>query len=110
MEKTPAVSEKGKTNAIISYITFIGTIIAIVLNNTEKNSFTSFHIRQMIGLSLLSILNQYVISLYINSMLGWIITIGLFVLWIIGFMGVLKGEEKKVPLLGDQFQEWFKNI
>jgi uncharacterized membrane protein len=64
----------------------------------------------MIGLSLLSILNSLIISNYVSYIAGTIISIGLLVLWIIGFMGVIKGEEKKVPLLGDQFQEWFKNI
>ena len=64
----------------------------------------------MIGLSIVSILNSLIISRYLSSTAGMIIGIGLFVLWIIGFMGVLKGEEKKVPLLGDQFQEWFKSF
>ena len=101
--------EEGKTIAIISYITFIGTIIAYFMNNTKKNTFASFHIRQMIGLVILSLVNQFAIS-KINGILGMVVGIGLLVLWIIGFIGVTKGEEKRVPLLGDQFQEWFKNI
>jgi len=39
-----------------------------------------------------------------------ILGIGVFILWIIGLIGAIQGEEKKVPLLGDQFQEWFRNI
>lgn len=101
--------EEGKTIAIISYITFIGTIIAYFMNNTKKNTFASFHIRQMIGLVILSLVNQFAIS-KINGILGMVVGIGLLVLWIIGFIGVTKGEEKRIPLLGDQFQEWFKNI
>lgn len=101
--------EAGKTTAIISYITMIGTIIAFFMNNDKKNPFAAFHIRQMIGLSLLSLVNSFVIgrfSAYASGGIG----ILLFVLWIIGFIGAVQGEEKKVPLLGDMFQDWFKGI
>ena len=100
---------EGKTMAIISYITFIGTIIAFIMNNEKKNSFASFHIRQMVGLISLQLVSL-IMSNYINGMLGWIVSLFAFVLWVIGFIGVINGEEKKVPLLGDQFQEWFKGI
>ena len=100
---------EGKTIAIISYITFVGTIIAYFMNNSKKNTFASFHIRQMIGLALLGLINQYTVT-KINGTLGLVVAIGLFVLWIIGIIGAVKGEEKSVPVVGDQFQEWFKNI
>ena len=100
---------EGKTIAIISYITFIGTIVAYFMNNTKKNTFASFHIRQMIGLALLGLINQYAITA-INGTIGLIIAVALFVLWIIGIIGAVKGEEKAVPVIGDQFQEWFKNV
>jgi hypothetical protein len=34
----------------------------------------------------------------------------LFVFRIIGVLGAIKGQEKRIPIFGDQFQEWFKNI
>ncbi|MDY0781476.1 hypothetical protein [Tenacibaculum sp. IB213877] len=102
--------EEGKTIAIISYLTWIGTIVAYAMNSSKKNSFASFHIRQMIGLGILQIINAWVIYGYVGGMTGGIISFVLFILWIIGFIGAIKGEEKKVPLLGDQFQEWFKNV
>ena len=101
--------EEGKTTAIISYITLIGTVIAFIMNNSKKNTFAQFHIRQMIGLGLIALINQYVIGKFI-PMAAMVIGVGLLILWIIGFIGAIQGEEKKVPLLGDQFQEWFKNI
>ena len=42
-------TDNGKNTAIISYLTIIGTIIAIILNNDKKNDFASFHIRQALG-------------------------------------------------------------
>jgi len=107
--KNQTVNE-GKTTAIISYITWIGTIIAFIMNNDKRNSFAAFHIRQMIGLSIFSLVNGFVIGMYVNSMLSGAISFVLFVFWIIGFVGALQGEEKKIPLLGDLFQDWFKGI
>jgi hypothetical protein len=39
--------QDGKTMAIISYITWVGTLIAFIMNNDKHNSFAAFHIRQM---------------------------------------------------------------
>ncbi len=102
--------QEGKTIAIISYITIIGTLIAFIMNQNKHNYFASFHIRQSLGIFLLFMLVNF-IQRFTN--LGWIDTIlgiGVFILWIIGLLGAVQGEEKKVPLLGDQFQEWFRNI
>ncbi|WBX74237.1 hypothetical protein PG913_03205 [Tenacibaculum pacificus] len=87
--------KEGKTNAIISHFLIIGTIIALVLNKDKNNSFTSFHIRQMIGLNALLLLDSFILSNYIGLFGGIVIRIFLFVLWLISFMGALKGEEKK---------------
>lgn len=105
-----ATVEEGKTTAIIAYITVIGFIIAIVMNSTKKNEFAAFHIRQMLGLVLLglsiSILSA-IADIYILSLL---LQIGLIVLWVIGLVSAIQGETKPVPLLGEQFQEWFASV
>ena len=101
--------EEGKTTAIVSYLWFVGLIIAIIMNSSKKNSFAQFHIRQMIGLSVFSLINGFLIGKF-SAMASYVVGIGLFVLWIIAFIGAIQGEEKKVPLLGDQFQDWFKSI
>lgn len=107
MNNKLAISE-GKTMAVISYLTWIGTLIAYIMNNSKKNHFVSFHIRQMIGLILLNIVSFTILGL--NGLLGRVTTIIIFILWLIGFIGAINGEYKKVPFLGDKFQEWFKKI
>ena len=103
------VSE-GKTTAIISYITWIGTLIAFIMNSSKKNTFAAFHIRQMIGLTILSLVNSFLVYRFVGYMAFMVIAIGLMILWAIGFIGAIQGEEKSVPLLGDSFQDWFKGI
>jgi uncharacterized membrane protein len=102
--------KEGKTAAIISYITIFGTIIAFFMNNSKKNSFTSFHIRQMIGIFLLSMINKYIVYDFLGQTAGFVAFILIVVLWVIGFIGAIKGEEKLVPYVGQQFQNWFQNF
>ena len=101
--------QEGKTLAIVSYLTFVGLIISIVLNLEKKNPFTFFHIRQMLGLVIMLIFSNLV-EKYVNSWLGtafWFIT---FLSWLYGFYWSLKGKVKLIPFLGTLFQDWFKNI
>ena len=96
--------EEGKAIAIISYITFIGLIIAIVMNAEKKNSFAKFHIRQ----SLLLVLTSIVVSLI--PLLNFILWVIVLVLWIMGIIYAINGEEKKIPILGEYAQKWFKGL
>lgn len=102
--------QEGKTIAIISYLWVIGLIIAFIMNKDKKNSFASFHIRQMVGLAILSLINSFVIARFAGYYVTSAIGIALLILWVIGLIGAVQGEEKKIPLLGDMFQDWFKGI
>ena len=107
---TETSSDNGKTVAIIAYITLVGWIIALIMNNSNKTEFGSFHIRQSLGIILVAIAFAIINALIGIAMLAWIIQIGILVYWILGFIGAVQGEKKPVPLLGEQFQEWFKGI
>ncbi|MFO7790736.1 MAG: hypothetical protein R6V32_09210 [Bacteroidales bacterium] len=94
----------GKTTAIIAHITLIGWIIAIVINSNEKNEFASYYIRQLLGLFLAALVLGWI------PIIGWLLSIGIFVLWLISLIGAVQGEKKEVPLVGHYFQEWFKTL
>lgn len=102
-------AKEGKTAAIIAYLWWIGLIIAFIINKDKKNPFTSFHIRQSIGLLLLSFAANIAYK-FTGDTVGYLLNIGVFVLWVIGLIGAFNGEKKEIPLLGDKFQEWFKSI
>jgi uncharacterized membrane protein len=101
---------EGKTMAIISYITIFGTIAAFIMNYKKRNSFAGFHIKQMIGIFFLSMINKYVILDYAGRFFGGFVFLFIASLWLIGFIGAVRGQEKVIPFLGEQFQEWFKNL
>ena len=101
--------QQGKAMAILSYFTFVGLIIAIIMNLEKKNPFTYFHVRQMLGLVIMLIASN-IIEKYVDSWLGtigWVIT---FVSWLFGLFYALKSEAKPIPIIGEKFQEWFQNI
>lgn len=100
-----------KTVAIISYLTVIGLVIAFVLNNEKKDEFATFHIKQSLGLVIIS-LGLFIIGMI--PILGWILSflgsIFLLYLWIMGLINAINHKTKPVPILGDQFEKWFANI
>jgi len=102
--------KEGKIIAIISYFTWIGTLIAYFMNTSKQNSFASFHIRQSIGLSLCSFIITAIQKGADMGMIGLILKFGLVILWVIALIGCIQGEEKKIPLFGDVFQDWFQRI
>ena len=101
---------KGKNIAIISYLTIIGTIIAILMNNEDKSEFASFHIRQALGIFLTFFLLGYFIGYFDSWMITSAFWVFIFVLWIYGFIGALKGEKKETPIVGPFFQKIFKSL
>ncbi|WP_179349334.1 YtxH domain-containing protein [Winogradskyella pacifica] len=98
------VFSDGKNVAIIAHITFIGWIIAIVMNSSNKTEFGSFYIRQMLGLVLIAVVSSWI---PIINLIMWLV---LLIAWIMSIIAALGGEMKPTFLFGKQFQEWFKGL
>lgn len=99
--------DSGKVIAIISYITWIGLIIGIILNIEKKNEFAKFHIRQSLLLNIIGIVGMLVFWI---PFVGWILALILLVLWIISLIGAINGEKKVTPWIGQWAHDWFKGI
>ncbi len=97
-------AQEDKTIAILSYITFIGWIIALILHQNNKTSLGAYHLRQTLGIFLTGII------LSIIPIIGWILGLVLFVFWILGLISAVQGEEKPIPLLGEFYQNIFKGL
>lgn len=94
----------GKTKAIVAHIFWIGWVIALVVNSSEKDEIASYYIRQLLGLYLFSLVISFI---PVVNIIGWIITL---VFWIISLLGAVNGEQKEIPWIGAYFQDWFKAI
>lgn len=106
------VSTEEKTVAILSYLTLIGFIVAIVMHGNKRTRLGTYHLRQALGLLLTAVafwMGAWMLAFV--PFIGWmtipVVWIGLFVLWLLGFIAAASGQLKPVPVLGKYYQQWF---
>ena len=110
-----AASTEDRTVAILTYITIVGFIIAIVMHNGKKTALGAFHLRQGLGFFLTGLviwIPCVIISVipFVNlvMILVWpLLGISLLVLWIMGLIAAVNGEQKPMPVVGEYYQKWF---
>ena len=87
-----------KTNSIVAYLTWIGTVIAFVAGDKEG---ARFHLNQALVVIIAGIICTFI---SVIPVIGWIVgvvgSIFVFVCWIMGLVAAINQEEKEVPLLG----------
>jgi uncharacterized membrane protein len=93
------VPTMAKVFAILSYITLIGWLVAIVLHGSHKSNFISFHLRQSLGLIITGAL------LALIPLIGWLLNVVVLLVWIYAVYHVVQGHKISVPILGDFYQE-----
>ncbi|MBQ7358781.1 MAG: hypothetical protein IJW63_01655 [Lachnospiraceae bacterium] len=91
-----------KVTGIVAYFTLVGWLIAYLAG--DKNG-AKFHLNQALVLAIAEIvLGLLGKVLGLIPIIGWIISsvlsILLFVCWVLGLVGAIKGEEKPVPVVG----------
>jgi uncharacterized membrane protein len=108
--------DNGKTTAIVSYITIIGWLIAyFAMHQSKKTSLGSYHLRQTLLLFICAIVYQIVVTIITMAVpaIGFILSLlslAFLVLWIMGLIAAINGEEKPMPIIGAKAQELFKSI
>jgi uncharacterized membrane protein len=107
---TEETIQQGKTMAFVSYLTLVGLLVALVVNGEKRNPFTSFHVRQSLGLWITFMALGYIIG-YFDS---WLITFAFWiffgVLFIYSFMTAVSGKAEAAPLVGKLYQRIFSAI
>ena len=93
-----------KTTSWVSYLTFVGWIVAFCAGDKEG---AKFYLNQSLVIWL-GVLCSYVASAIVFiPLFGWLIFIAiavldifLFVVWIMGLINAINQEEKDLPLIG----------
>ena len=98
-----------KTKSLVAHLTLLGWIIALVMNQSDKGPNTSFYLRQCLGLYLILVTGS-IVSMFGLGIVGLIIYIIAFILWVLSIVSALSNEQKAVPVVGDMFQQWFKGL
>jgi uncharacterized membrane protein len=121
---TPAPTTEDKTVAILSYLTLIGFIVAIVMHSSKKTRLGAFHLRQVLGLMLTAIAGGICVAImvsvllfvlaFMKSILLFLIPliyiafgVSIFVLWLMGFIAAINGQMNPMPVVGPYYQKWF---
>ena len=84
-----AKKDNAKLVAILSYITIIGWIIALILHQKSKTALGSFHLRQALLLMI-----AWVVLWWI-PMIGMVLWIVVFVFVILGLVSAIQGKRKE---------------
>lgn len=99
-----------KTTAIVSHITIIGLIIALIQNNKNKDEFASFYIRQTLGIYIIGIISGFLTNFPIINIFAGIISLAVFILWLISLINAVTDKKAPLPIVGPYFQETFKSL
>ncbi len=103
------MNQKGNFKAILAYLSFIGLIIAYILNMEEKDKFVTYHIKNMFGLVIiLFITTTFFQGNDFLQYIGQFSWTACFFLWVYSLIMAITGKEKGIPVLTDLFQKWFK--
>ncbi|MDX9774165.1 MAG: hypothetical protein RBT02_12200 [Bacteroidales bacterium] len=100
-----------KTKAVISHLFVIGWIIALVINMNNREEYSSYYIKQNLGIIILAMALRVIgVIPFLGPVLVVIGGIILFVFWLMSLIWSIQGEMRPIPLLGEQFQAWFKGF
>lgn len=100
------ISKQEKNLSLINYITFVGMIIAYFMNKDLKSGYVTYHIKVMFGLVLLLFISQ-VSHAYIHIILGDVLWLTSFVLWVYSIICAIQVKKPEIPFLSENFQKWF---
>ena len=99
-----------KSLALIAHIPVFGIIYSILQFKDQKDAYLGFYVRQMLGITLMGAISSMVhINIFggFTNNLLWLFTV---VFWFISLYGAVNQEKKLVPVIGQYFQDWFKNL
>lgn len=104
-----------KTFSIVSYITLIGWLIAYFAGKDQADDLLKYHLRQSLGLIIVSFLLGIVINIitYIVPVIGLIaslLSILILILLVIGIINAANGVKKPLPIIGKMFEDKFSFI
>lgn len=90
--------------AIISHLTIIGWVVALILNQSNRSEFSSFYIRQSLGIFLIWAVGSWI------PIIKWVaMPVGLILL-ILSIISAVNHKKEASPFVGQYFQIWFAGL
>ena len=116
------IQDDGKTAGLLSYFFVLGWSMAFfTFHKNEKTRLSSFQLRQTLLLYISYLTIRFSVILFLGHVwpstgmfslfhLLMLINVTFIVLWVIGLVGAINGEEKPIPFFGQQAQVVFAGI
>ena len=98
-----------KVKAIVAHLWVLGWLIALIMNSKEKGELTRFYLRQTLGIYLIGIAGS-ILAFFSLGIINWVISIVVFLLWIVSLINAIGEKKAPVPVVGQFFQDKFKSI
>ncbi|NMP17420.1 MULTISPECIES: hypothetical protein [unclassified Thalassotalea] len=95
---------EGRTIAIISYLTIVGWVIALIFHGQNPSRFSAFHLRQSLGMFLTWVILSFI------PVIGWALAIPLWILWGFGLYYACSNQLTFIPLLGKLFDDSLNSL
>ena len=93
-----------RTVAMVSYITWIGWIIAFLIRD-KTDRFAAHHLNQALCVNLIETIGTILGTMGIAAV-SEIVDMVAFVLWIIGIFRAIRGSRQPLPIIGNI--EWIR--
>lgn len=95
------MNRKSNAAAIISYITWVGFIVALVIGD-RTDRFTSHHLNQALVINVLEMIGGFLaIFPLIGGLVSRLISIAVFVFWCMGIYRAATWSTEPLPFIGD---------
>lgn len=104
MQTEPQNLSQAQWVALLSYCWIPGWIIGALINQNKHSEFGIFHLRQGLGLLLLTLILFFVIRFRI------IVVIIYAAFAVLGISSSLSNKMNGVPVFGNLFESWFKSL
>ena len=116
----PAPATQGLADNVagaLAYVTVIPAIVFLLIDPFKTIRFVRFHSLQSIVFSLTAFVLQFAMTIVsialsfaglgmIMGLVGWLLSIGIFVLWGILVIKAYQGQEFRLPVIGDLAAKW----
>jgi uncharacterized membrane protein len=98
-------SKNQSTNTLMAILCYFWILVLIPwLTDAKNDPFVKFHIKQGLVLLIANIICSFIIRV---PVIGWLLGIILFVLFVIGIINAATGKQTPLPIIG-QFAEKIK--
>ncbi len=101
--------EDAQQNKVMGILAYIGILVLVPIFAAKDSKFARFHANQGLVLAIFEVASYLVFNVILSmvkyvgwvfGLIGWIISVGLLVLAVLGIVAAARGQAKELPIVG----------